>query len=193
MHALIRFHLLILLIGILSGCKNSSNQVIELKKENRVLRQEIDSLKKLIGVADSGKTDTDAKAATTIKLSTSPKDKALRVGKHDFTLQWISWNEPGSVNIQIAENGWYSIKGGQKSSKNADYISIDGLIKQVSESELLFQGEIKSVIESNNRGEHCIKTGKQLFKTTKNRKYWRLQDMINCEGGMLTDYVDIYF
>jgi hypothetical protein len=32
-----------------------------------------------------------------------------------------------------------------------------------------------------------------LFKSTKGRKYWRMQDMENCEGSGVVDYVDIYF
>jgi hypothetical protein len=193
MYAIFKLSLTVLIACILWGCNNPSNDYLELEKENKALRQEIDSLKKIISVADTVKVDTHSKAAVSQKPSISPKNSTLKTGRHDFTLQWISWDEPGSVDIQAAEDGWYSIEGGQKSSKNSDYITINGLIKQVSASELLFKGEIKSVIQSNNGGQPCIKTGNQVFKTTKNRKYWRLQDMINCEGGMLTDYVDIYF
>lgn len=193
MHAISKFILPVLLICSLWRCTDSSNHYTELENENKVLKREIDSLKQIISFADTVKVDTGAKAAITPKPPTAPKNGTLKPGKHAFTLHWISWDEPGSVNIKTAEDGWYSIEGGQKSSKNSDHITIKGLIKQVTESELLFKGEIKSVVQSNNGGEPCIKKGEQLFKTTKNRKYWRLQDMINCEGGMLTDYVDIYF
>lgn len=175
-----------------ASCTNSNNETKALKKQIIALKQEIDSLKNapsnnnsaIDSVSKNKKADVDKKI---------PSSNTIRTGKHAFTLQWISWDEPGSVMIQPANDGWYSIKGEQRSRRNSDYITIEGLIRKISPTELQFKGEIKSVVETNNGGDPCIKTGIQIFKTTQNRKYWRLQDMINCEGGMLTDYVDIYF
>ena len=42
-------------------------------------------------------------------------------------------------------------------------------------------------------GKPCVKTGRFTFRITGTRKYWRLKEMTNCEGGMLVDYVDVYF
>ena len=179
--------LIIFFLTFTFGCTNAPDETAELKKENARLRQEIDSLKR-----KNQPPDTVTHPIQPPRKS-DPKDGVLRPGKHLFTLHWISWDEPGSVEIRPAADGWYSIKGGQKSRKNSDNITIDGLIKQVTETDLLFKGEIRSVVASNNNGEPCIKTGEYIFKTTQNRKYWRMQDMINCEGGLLTDYVDIYF
>ena len=53
-------------------------------------------------------------------------------------------------------------------------------------------GEIETQVDHLNNGEPYLKTGKKLFKATGTRQYWRLQDMINCDGAT-TDYVDIYF
>ncbi|MEJ6981888.1 hypothetical protein WG906_15580 [Pedobacter sp. P351] len=185
---------IVLLSAFFIGCNNPSNETLELKKKSAALQKEVDSLKKKIANEKSIKADSTSKAdQPELKINDPVPEGDIRIGKHDFTLHWISWDEPGSVNIQPAEDGWYTIAGGQKNRKNSDYISINGLIKKVSASDLLFKGEIKSVVETNNSGKPCIKTGEQLFKITKNRKYWRLQNMINCEGGMLTDYVDIYF
>jgi hypothetical protein len=167
---------------------STDNEMAELKKENERLRRELDSIKN-----SRAAVDTPAKTVAPPPANTTRDTFRGLQGRHDFTLHWISWDEPGSVTIQRASDGWYSIKGGQKSRKNGDYITIDGLIKQISSTDLLFKGEIKSVVETNNNGQPCVKTGEKIFKTTKNRKYWRLQDMINCEGGLLTDYVDIYF
>jgi len=178
------------LIVISMGCTNSTNEINELKKQTAALQSQIDSLKN--PVSDTAKVKS-GKISESASQNIEKENGSLKPGKHNFTLQWISWDEPGSVDIQPSKDGWYTIEGNQKNRKNADYITISGLIKQVSETELLFKGEIKSVIQSNNKGEPCIKTGSKIFKTTQNRKYWRLQDMINCEGGMLTDYVDIYF
>ena len=194
MHIVKRLRNVILLSLFFIGCNNPSNETPELKKKNAALQREVDSLKKKITIEETIKTDSTTKAdQLKLEIKDAIPEGELRIGKHDFTLHWISWDEPGSVNIQPAEDGWYTIVGGQKSRKNSDYISINGLIKKVSATDLLFKGEIESVIETNNGGKPCIKTGDQIFKITKNRKYWRLQDMINCEGGMLTDYVDIYF
>ncbi|MFD2162086.1 hypothetical protein ACFSJU_06755 [Paradesertivirga mongoliensis] len=182
-------------IIICSGCSNpTNNEIEELRKQTKDLQKQIDSLKNAASDTISAKPDTlVAEPPATKSQPPSQPDGQLRPGKHQFTLQWISWDEPGSVMIQPAEDGWFSIEGQQKSRKNNDYITIRGLIKQISASELQFRGEIKSVVETVNGGEPCVRTGTKIFKTTKNRKYWRLQDMINCEGGMLTDYVDIYF
>jgi len=175
------------------GCNNASDEISELKKANGLLQQEIDSLKTAESAGKSIEMDSTTQIQLNPPIISQNQTSGIRVGKHDFTLQWISWDEPGNVQIKPTKDEWYMIEGGQKNRKNSDYISIKGLIKPISSTELQFKGEIKSVIAANNNGEACIKAGTYIFKTTKNRKYWRLQDMINCEGGMLTDYVDIYF
>ncbi|MBC8053886.1 MAG: hypothetical protein H7Y13_12545 [Sphingobacteriaceae bacterium] len=192
---LIRLAKFLVFIFIIStGCTNSDNNEIEaLKRKTASLQKQVDSLKALQSTTDSVVIDTPETPQPKTETTRSNSDGKLRPGKHDLTLQWISWDEPGSVNIQPAEGGWYSIEGSQKNRRNKDFISIKGLIKQISATDLEFKGEIISVVETVNGGKPCVRTGNKIFKTTKNRKYWRLQDMINCEGGMLTDYVDIYF
>ena len=56
----------------------------------------------------------------------------------------------------------------------------------------MFEGKIETRVAYNNHGEVCVKTGKQIFYGKGDRKYYRLQNMENCEGGRLVDYVDIY-
>ncbi|MEO8933367.1 MAG: hypothetical protein ABI295_03595, partial [Xanthomarina sp.] len=46
----------------------------------------------------------------------------IREGKHSLTLQWISWDTPGSVEITKNTIGTYSLTGEQKSTENKDYI-----------------------------------------------------------------------
>ncbi len=175
-------------IVALSGCKsNTQENEQRLRSENLELRQEIDSLKKVIS-----KGSRQIKADTVLNMDSA---KALTdddgfAGKHLLTLQWISWDEPGSVNILPAENGWFTISGRQV--KGSSYLKISGRIKPLNAQELQFDGEIETRIESINSGEPCLKTGEKIFKATGTRKYWRLQDMINCEGGTV-DYIDIYF
>lgn len=114
-------------------------------------------------------------------------------GKHLLTLQWISWDKPGSINFTPVKNkrNTYRVKGRQ--SIKGDYVTIDGTIVQRSARELFFNGTIKSKVSSINNGQVCERKGPQTFLSTRNRKYWRLQQMENCEGNRVTDYIDIYF
>lgn len=116
----------------------------------------------------------------------------LRVGRHKLTLQWISWDEPGYVDISEPIEGWYAIKGEQIGKTEGEYLRIDGKLKPVSETELLFRGTIESKVSAGNNGEPCVRNGSKVFLTKDNRKYWRLQDMLNCDK-IITDYIDIYF
>ena len=183
------------MILIFGSCGNPDVEIVKLKNQTVNLQKQVDSLKGVFKSNDTLQTSNPPVLDSEIK-STASSTKVqgiLSPGTRNFTLHWISWDNPGKVTILPAEGGWFSIEGGQENPKNTDYITIKGLIKQISGTELLFKGEIKSVVATNNSGKPCIKTGSKIFKTTQNRQYWRLQDMINCEGGMLTDYIDIYF
>ena len=115
-----------------------------------------------------------------------------RLGKHLFSLHWISWDKFGSVNIKKINTNKYSIKGSQK-DKEGDYVTIDGFLIPVSKGKFTFKGEIVTRISDHNNGVACIKKGTYTFLCTPGRKYWRLQEMENCEGRNLVDYVDIFF
>jgi hypothetical protein len=97
------------------------------------------------------------------------------------------------VTISKRDENSYYVKGQQLSRENTDYIKIDGILSPVSEKELTCNGTIRYLNSYHNKGKECVKSGKQTFKATGARKYWRLQNNRNCEGGMLTDYIDIYF
>jgi hypothetical protein len=118
------------------------------------------------------------------------KDKLL--GRHSFTIQWLTFdnNKPGIATIKKGTGGWYDIKGEQKNDDG--FVSISGKIKMSDPKKLLFEGTITYAIMSINDGKECKKEGPHVFLSTKNRKYWRMQDMDSCEGGT-TDYVDIFF
>ncbi len=115
-----------------------------------------------------------------------------RIGKHFFSLQWISWEKFGSVNIKKINANKYSIKGSQKDEKG-NYVHIDGVFIPVAKGQMKFIGEIVTKVSYNNNGEPCIKNGTYIFICKPGRKYWRLQEMENCEGGRLVDYVDVFF
>ena len=115
-----------------------------------------------------------------------------REGKHLFSLHWISWKKFGSVNIKKINTKKYSIKGSQKDDKG-NYVTIDGFLIPMTKGKLSFTGEIVTRTSGNNNGIACTKKGTYTFLCSPDRKYWRLQEMYNCEGGDLVDYVDIFF
>ncbi len=119
------------------------------------------------------------------------KAKKMLLGKHLFSLQWISWDYFGSA-IVSNKNGVFYLKGEQKQRKGSDFVKVDGVITKIDAKEFLFDGEIVMQVSHINNGEPCTRTGEMTFAITKNRKYWRLQEMNNpCDG--VTDYVDIFF
>jgi len=117
----------------------------------------------------------------------------IREGVHNFTLQWISWDQPGKVTIKKSKDSAYTISGAQYSPDKKEFVTIEGTFKVLSPQELLFDGVIRTQTSSVNKGEVCEKKGTYHFLAKGARKYWRLQEMDNCEGNNVVDYVDIYF
>lgn len=127
-----------------------------------------------------------------ISLTAFSQSKPVRTGRHYFTIQWISFeNKPGTALIEALGNGEYSIEGEQWDKVHHDYVIIKGTFKAV-DRQLYFDGKIVSRISINNNGQPCELTGKQIFKASGKRKYWRLQHMLNCDNET-TDYIDIFF
>ncbi len=182
--------ILFIAILFLFSCKPKTGDTADqhLREENFDLKKENDSLKSVIE-----KSERTFEGDTIQKLPETPAPGSYPTfaGRHDLTLQWISWDKPGSVIITASDDGWYTIKGNQTGEKNA-YLKINGRIKPVNDRELEFEGTIEHHVHIITSGEPCVRTGKQLFKATGTRKYWRLQNMISCDGTT-TDYVDIYF
>ncbi|RMF28591.1 MAG: hypothetical protein D6765_05780 [Bacteroidetes bacterium] len=124
------------------------------------------------------------------------KLRDLLVGVHPITLQWISWDEPGLAKIVEEEPGLFYIAGEQRGQgkQKDDYLRIEGLLEIVDERTLrLVKGEVVTRVSHNNYGRPCVKTAPLTFRASGTRQYWRMQEMVNCEGGRLVDYVDIYF
>ncbi len=119
------------------------------------------------------------------------KARAMLVGRHKLSLQWISWDYFGTASV-TNRNGVLYLTGEQKSRKDSDFVKIDGVIVSIDEKEFVFNGTIVTQISHIANGEPCERTGEMTFRITGRRKYWRLQEMDNpCDG--VTDYVDIYF
>lgn len=178
---------LLLMGAILLSCNNGAKND-HLTADNARLQRENDSIKNIRPVEQPAnqekpqeeKSDKDAADAA-----------ALRAGFHPISLQWLGWDKAGRVEVKPAADGWYSITGGQFSAKT-DYLKIEGKVKRLSEKELEFDGTIETKISTINGGESCIRKGPQRFFGKGSRTYFRLQQMENCEGGNLVDYVDIY-
>jgi hypothetical protein len=117
---------------------------------------------------------------------------AKYTGEHALTLQWIGFDNPGTCNFELEAEGVFYVVGSQK-NETGDELSIDGTLTMQGNAHLLFNGVIKSKIDHLNNGEVCIREGEYNFKATGTRKYWRLQEMDNCEEGNVVDYIDIYF
>ncbi len=176
-------------LAFLFSCKPNTGDTADqhLRQENFELRKENDSLKAVIEKSErTFEGDTIQKTPEVVPANPSP----TIAGKHLLTLHWISWERPGSAMITASDNGSFNIKGSQTGEKGI-YLRIEGKIKPLNDRELEFDGKIEHNAHIN-LGEPCVKTGKQLFKATGTRKYWRLQNMLSCDSAT-TDYVDIFF
>lgn len=119
------------------------------------------------------------------------KAKTMLLGKHRFSLQWISWDYFGAASV-TSKGGVLYLKGEQKSRKGSDFVKINGIITEINAKEFIFDGTITTQVSHINGGAPCERSGEMIFKITGTRKYWRLQQMDNpCET--VTDYVDIFF
>ena len=129
-----------------------------------------------------------------LSFSTAAQTIPVRVGQHLFTIQYITFekgNKAGTVMIRSLGNNEYSIEGEQRDKLKNDYVTIKGTFLARGR-ELKFNGKIVSRISYVNGGQPCESTGLVIFKASGKRKYWRLQQMLNCDG-VSTDYIDIFF
>lgn len=123
----------------------------------------------------------------TIVADEAAKTKLL--GKHRFSVQWISWDRFGSALI-TEKNGLLSVKGEQRLPNSSDFLKMEGIITKVESRQFTFKGKI--VIQCKEIYDPpCVREGKMTFIITGNRKYWRLKEMHTCNDT--TDYVDIFF
>lgn len=135
-------------------------------------------------------TGEPAPAATT----TTVNDRAAlqRLQRNSgITLQWISFESPARGHVVVRENGGlYTLAGSQASQTGRGLLMIEGNILSVDSDRFTFQGRI-AISNTPDADRQCIRNGTYEFRVTQNRRYWRLQQMVECDG--LTDYVDIYF
>jgi hypothetical protein len=125
---------------------------------------------------------------TVIKDQTA---KAMLVGAHRLSLQWISWDYFGKA-VVTNQKGRLVIRATQRARDSKDFVRMDGLITEIDAKEFTFNGVIEVKVSHNNNGKICRREGEMTFKITQNRRYWRLQEMLSPCGDE-TDYVDIFF
>ena len=131
------------------------------------------------------KKKTTRKKAKTENLSGLTALERKVVGKHMLSLQWISWESFGSVEIKKEADGTFSCRGEQLARK-------DGTIEIVDADHLVFTGEIRTKVYHINNGQEVLRSGTYNFVTKENRKYWRMQEISN-PADNCADYIDIYF
>lgn len=175
-----------------SGCQQTEKQTSSDEQIAGSLEKPLEDTIALSGEIDS-QTFPEEPSSPEQGSTNAATELKIREGKHSVSLQWISWAELGEAEITLLENNTYRIDGEQTDPKRGDYLKINGTLELISEKELKFVGTVATKSSSVNNGEPCVKEGEQQFLSTKNRKYWRMQNMENCEGGMVLDYVDIYF
>ena len=96
----------------------------------------------------------------------------------------------GLAGIKNSEQiTWHN--GKQRDTKS-NYVEINGFLSLVKQGEMKFEGVIKSKVAGNFGGKACLKNGVFTFLCKRGSKYWRLQQMLGCDGNYV-DYIDIFF
>jgi hypothetical protein len=106
-----------------------------------------------------------------------------------LTLQWISWDYRGRVLVS-ERDGLVHLSGSQAARDGAGRLQLDGDVIEIGERSFTLRGRI-AITDTPDPGRNCLRDGTYEFRITGRRRYWRLQQMEQCDG--LTDYVDIYF
>jgi len=104
------------------------------------------------------------------------------------TLQWISWDYRGRLRV-IEAAGRVHLQGSQRARGGAGLLTIDGDVTEIRADRFTFRGRI-AITDTPDAARNCLREGTYEFRITGRRRYWRLQEMEQCDG--LTDYVDIY-
>ncbi|PTY01540.1 hypothetical protein DB346_12375 [Verrucomicrobia bacterium LW23] len=146
--------------------------------------------------APAALTPETAPASAPVTAKTRVLDKgayAKLVGDHSISLQWISWSKFGKGTVTDTD-GVLAIEGEHRgdASNPGDYMTIKGHITEVDATTFTFNGTIVTRISHIAGGEAVTRQGTYTFAITKNRPYWRMQEMNNPKDGVV-DYIDIYF
>jgi len=112
-------------------------------------------------------------------------------GNSGITLQWISFESPARGHVRVRDAaGRVHLSGLQAARGGAGRLELDGELVEIGARSFTFRGRI-AITDTPDPGRECVRDGTYEFRITGRRRYWRLQEMEQCDG--LTDYVDIYF
>jgi len=106
-----------------------------------------------------------------------------------ISLQWIGWERRGRLAVS-EQDGRIFLRGGQRARRGPGRLELDGELVWIAADRFAFRGRIL-IADTPDPGRNCLRDGSYEFRITGRRRYWRLQQMEQCDG--LTDYVDIYF
>lgn len=137
--------------------------------------------------ASPPETATPAPAATRI-LS---QDAAHRLRNNSgMTLQWITWDRRGDVEVTVDANGVWHLSGSQSAQDGPGRVTVDGAVTEIGADYFLLDGRV-AITDTPDAGRRCAADKVWRFGVTLGRQYWRLREFEWCDD--LTDYVDIYF
>ena len=107
------------------------------------------------------------------------------------TLQWIGFETPGRGQVTVRDDGGLvHLTGGQRAARGPGRLVLDGDVLAIGPRAFTFRGRIL-ITDAPDPGRRCVRDGTFTFRATGTRRYWRLQQMEQCDE--LTDYVDVYF
>lgn len=173
--------ILYILLLVTFSCSDTNQ-----KKVEKAISKTSDSL-----ISKLDKVNDTLKGVTKNIKKNIPKVSVERYQNIPISLQWIGFDKPGSAKLSKANDDWKTIKG-EQTNENNEYLKIDGKIRRIDQNRISFVGTIITYVKHNNSGKPCEKSGEQVFLKKNERKYYRLQNMENCAGGRLLDYVDLY-
>src|ERR1051325_5642946 len=88
------------------------------------------------------------KASTNQTVVNDSAAKAMLLGAHRLSLQWISWDHFGKA-VVTDQKGRLVIRGEQRSKNGKDFVRVDGAITRVEAKEFTFNGTIEIRSEEN--------------------------------------------
>ena len=119
--------------------------------------------------------------------------KRKLLGKHMFSLHYISWDYFGQATVTERDGRLY-IYGEQRGrgDKKNDYVKLSGIVTEVNTNSFKVHGALITKVQNCSNGIECKRKGEMNFETYDGRQYWRMQEMTNpcCSH---TDYVDVFF
>ena len=120
----------------------------------------------------------------------APETKHWLLGTHDFSLHWIGNDPIGRITV-AEQDGVLTVKGSQEDKKSGNYITVEGIITQVEAKAFTFKGTIVTRVAFVASGKPVRREGAMMFAVTKDRDFFRLQQMDNPDDAVV-DYIDIY-